>query len=76
MVVNTEHVRSLLEVAAEEAASASQLRELAAEYEDYVARGKTYSHPRTGENVSSETLAELARVLRERADERHTRTLI
>jgi hypothetical protein len=75
MVVNTEHMRSLLELAGEEDSSASHLRDLAAEYEDYAARGKTMRHPRTGENVSPETLAELARVLRERADERHTRTL-
>ena len=50
MVVNTEHMRSLLELAGEEDSSASHLRDLAAEYEDYAARGKTMRHPRTGEN--------------------------
>jgi hypothetical protein len=67
MVVNQNHVQALLSQVDNDAAPA-KLRDLATQYEDYVARGKTLSDPDTGENVSIDSLAEVARVLRAAAD--------
>lgn len=67
MVVNQNHVQALLSQVETEA-SPAKLRELAAQYEEYVARGKTLRDPDTGENVSIDSLAEVARVLRAAAD--------
>ena len=67
MVVNQDLVNSLLDQVNDEA-DAHTLREVAAGYDEYVRLGKTMPDPGTGENVSAETLAEVARILRERAD--------
>ena len=68
MVVNQQLVNSLLEQIGDDA-GARTLREVAAGYEAYVRDGKTMPDPATGENVPAETLAEVVRILRERADE-------
>ncbi len=68
MVVNQQLVDSLLNQIGDDAA-AHTLREVAAGYEEYVREGKTMPDPGTGENVPAETLAEVVRILRERADE-------
>lgn len=68
MSVNTNHVRSLLEPLREDDTTAAQMRDAAAEYEEYAKAGRTLKDGRTTENVSPETLAEVARLLRERAD--------
>lgn len=67
MVVNQNHVQSLLAQVSDDATPAS-LREDAATYEDYVSRGKTLKDAGTSENVSIDSLAEVARVLRAGAD--------
>ena len=68
MAVNQQHVESLLRQVPDDATSHT-LIERADELADYVARGKTLPDPGTGENVSPETLAEVTRLLRERAAE-------
>jgi len=68
MAVNQDLVRSLIEHHQKDA-TADALRAAADEYQSYVKRGKTMRDPRTSENISAETLAEVARVLRERADQ-------
>jgi hypothetical protein len=67
MVVNQNHVQALLSQVDNDAPPA-KLRDLAGQYEDYVSRGKTLRDPDTGENVSIDSLAEMARVLRAAAD--------
>ena len=67
MVVNQNHVQALMGQIDDDAAPAT-LREQAATYEDYVSRGKTAPAPGSGENISIDSLAEAARILRERAD--------
>jgi hypothetical protein len=71
VVVNQDHVQSLLRQV-EENASPSELRATADEYERYVVADQTLKDPDTGENVSSETLAEVARALREQAGAHHS----
>jgi hypothetical protein len=68
MVVNQQLVDSLINQIGDDA-DARALRAIAAGYEEYVREGKTMPDPGTGENVPAETLAEVARILRERADE-------
>ena len=70
MVVNQQHVESLLRQIPDDA-TAQMLLDRAAELTDYVNRGKTLPDPGTGENVSPETLAEVARLLQEQAAERN-----
>ena len=67
MVVNQNHVQSLL-AQLDNDAKPDELRERATAYEDYVSRGKTLRDPGTGENVSIDSLAEVARILRGGAD--------
>jgi len=67
MVVNQNHVQALLS-RVDNDASPAKLRDLATQYEDYVARGKTLPDPDTSENVSIDSLAEVARLLRAAAD--------
>jgi hypothetical protein len=66
MAVNQQHVESLLRQVPDDA-TARTLLDRAAELTDYVNRGKTLPDPGTGENVSPETLAEVARLLQEQA---------
>ena len=68
MVVNQQHVESLLRQVPDDA-TAQALLDRAAELTDFVNRGKTLPDPGTGENVSPETLAEVARLLQEQAAE-------
>ena len=67
MVVNQNHVQALLSRVDNDATPA-KLRDLTTQYEDYVSRGKTLRDPDTGENVSIDSLAEVARVLTAAAD--------
>lgn len=69
MVVNLNHVQALLgEIEVDDPITPADLRERAAMYEDYVSRGKTMPAPGSRENVSIDSLAEVARILRQRAD--------
>lgn len=68
MSVNVNHVKSLLEPLCEDGVTAEDLRGVADGYDGYVSRGKTYRDPRTGEAVSDETLRDVSRLLRERAE--------
>lgn len=68
MSVNGNHVKSLLEQLREDGVTAADLRAAADRYEEHVKAGRTMKDARTTENVSPETLAEVARVLHERAD--------
>lgn len=67
MVVNQNHVQSMLSQVDGDAKPAD-LRAHADAFDDYVARGKTYVDAGTGENVSIDSLAEMARILRRAAD--------
>jgi hypothetical protein len=69
MVVNLNHVQEILgEIEVDDPITPEDLRERAAMYEDYVSRGKTMHAPGSRENVSIDSLAEVARILRQRAD--------
>jgi hypothetical protein len=69
MVANVNHVQAILgEVEVDLPFTVADLRERAAAYEDYVKRGKTAVVPGSRENASIDSLAEVARILRERAD--------
>jgi hypothetical protein len=72
MVVNQDLARSLIEHLQQEHPTPERLRAAADEYESYVKRGRTMRDPHTGENISDDTLAEVVRVLRERADQPET----
>jgi hypothetical protein len=67
MVINQDHVQSLLRQLPNDASN-DDLLQAAAEYDDHVASGRTMKDPGTGQNISSETLAEVARALRERVE--------
>jgi hypothetical protein len=64
MAVNEDIVRSLLERHEQDQPTPEHMREMAAEYEEYVRNGRTYKDPRTGMNASVETLADVAAALR------------
>jgi hypothetical protein len=68
MVVNQDHVESILRQIGGDAGP-DQIRENIATVDDYIAAGRTYKDPGTGENVSVESLAEVLRALNERLDE-------
>jgi hypothetical protein len=69
MVVNLNHVQAILgEIEVDDETTPADLRERAAEYENLVGRGKTMPAPGSRENVSIDSLAEVARILKARAD--------
>jgi hypothetical protein len=69
MVVNLNHVQAILGgIEVDDTVTPADLRERAAEFEDYVHHGRTMTAPGSRENVSIDSLAEVARILRQRAD--------
>lgn len=69
MVVNLNHVQEILgAIEVDDRITPDDLREHATMYEDYVSRGKTMPAPGSRENASIDSLAEVARILRQRAD--------